>query len=165
MNNADRCLIAEYDSFPAAVVGLKVLETDGFTSDTVSVVTRGDDPALHELDEMVDRTSDSPPLGKSTGVGGLVGGSLGVALGAMSMVGPLMVAGPLVGLAAGAGTGAALSQTERWGVEEDVIKGYEAKIADGAVLVLIADESMRLDDARRLLKTTDVRGLERFGKP
>jgi len=162
--DANQCLLAEYESFSNAKVGLQVLETADFTSDTVSIVTRADDPALGGLDETADRTTDSPPSGTSTGVGSAVGGSLGAALGAMTMIGPLMVAGPLVGLAAGAGAGAALSQTERWGVDHDLIEDYEAKIAEGAVLILITGDSIRLDDAERLLKTTDVRSLNRFGK-
>lgn len=165
MNHSNQCLIAEYESLSAAAVGLRVLETADFTDQTVSVVTRAHDESLAEIDRLRSRESDSPATTKSTGVGGLVGGALGAALGTMTMVGPLIVAGPLLGLAAGAGTGAALSQTERWGVDHDVIHRYEDRVAAGSVLVLVTDEPLRVGEAERLLKTTDPQSLDRFDSP
>ncbi|QEG40477.1 DUF1269 domain-containing protein [Roseimaritima ulvae] len=162
MDSVKQCVVAEYASMSDADLGLKVLETADFTPETVSVVSRSEQGASNEAGRLDDTVADSPPADASIGMGGAVGGTLGAVLGAASMIGPFMVVGPLLGAAAGAGAGGLLGATEQWGVGEDDTRGYEQRVQEGAVLVIVSDTSRRLTEAERLLQTTDPESLRRF---
>jgi len=146
-----------------ARTALKVLETDGFTNENVSVVTHKDHSGIDELGKIESRRSESPPVSKSTGIGAAVGGSIATPLATASMVGPLLVAGPLAGIIAGGVVGGLLSGTDRWGVDHQVAKEYEDRIAAGSVVIVVHDEDeMRVSSAETLLKTCDHVSLKRF---
>lgn len=162
MNNNSECLIAEFKSMNEADVGLKVLETADFTQQNVSLVTRSSESEVSDVGTLKEVSPDAPPTGESIGVGGAIGGSVGAVLGATTLIGPFMVAGPLLGLAVGAGAAGVLSSTERWGVDKSVAADYETRIDQGNVLIIVTDSRVRLDEAQRLLKTTGPMSMERF---
>lgn len=165
-----RCVIAEYDSAEQARVGLEVLEKSGFNTETVSVVTRRHKETVDELahlDEDAEEVHPEPadedvPEETPTGLGMLLGGGLAAPLAAFTMIGPFMLAGPIAGIAAGGAVGRILGGTKRWGVHESAREAYERRVQEGAVLVMVHDEAMRLDEAETLLSTTHPRRLDRF---
>lgn len=155
------CLIAEFKSERDFRIAIEVLEKAHFSADEVSLVTHADDDALTELDVAKDPLSESPPTAKTTATTTVAGGALGAALGTMTLMGPLLVAGPIFGMAAGAVGGGILSNIHRWGVDQDVAEAYESKVQNGSRLVIVTgDDDIRLADARRALKTTGPTSLE-----
>lgn len=162
------CLIAEYETKAAAKVALEVLESDGFTLDSVSVVSNADDPAAEHLQELHDESSSeessaSAPEGRSTSLGMLIGGTVAAPIAAGTMVGPFIIAGPLVGMALGAAIGGLAGSMSRWGVDDDLSADYQSRVQSGSLLVIVHDvDEMRLADANRLLKTTDPKSLEQY---
>jgi len=51
---------------------------------------------VEDVGGLIDEKAASPPAQESVGVGGMVGSSLGAALATATLIGPFMVAGPLV---------------------------------------------------------------------
>lgn len=188
------CVIAEYRSAEKADVGLDVLATDGFTSETVSRVSFGN-PESHSLlpqhagdaegkgaDSSSELTAESNDLDvrvpetvkgnpdpqkaeRSAGIGALVGGAVATPLAVGSLIGPFFVVGPLLGIGIGAAVGGLFGAAERWGVRRDVAAEYEKRVRNGAVLVVVTDTSMRLHEAYKLLQTTAPLSIERFQVP
>lgn len=185
------CVIAEYSSLEKADVGLDVLATDGFTSETVSRVSLGapksestlprndsasadsdprqSDKTNDDLDTTVPDTvkgnPDTQKADRSAGVGALVGGAVATPLAIGSLIGPFFVVGPLLGLGIGAAVGGLFGAAERWGVRRDVAADYEKRVRDGSVLVIVTDTSLRLHEAYKLLQTTGPVSIERFRVP
>ncbi|QEG39743.1 DUF1269 domain-containing protein [Roseimaritima ulvae] len=162
-----RCLIAEYDHSEAAKAGLEILEKNGFTLENVSVVSNVSDPAaehLHELHDLPQHGSaDTLTDDRNTTLGMLIGGSLAAPIAAGTLIGPFIIAGPLVGMALGAAVGSLLKGTKKWGVEHDVAADYEERVREGAVLIIVnAHEDARLNEAQTLLDTTSPRSIEAF---
>ncbi|WP_162006860.1 DUF1269 domain-containing protein, partial [Roseimaritima sediminicola] len=159
-----RCLIAEFDNSSDAKAALEILEKHGYTLAHVSVVSSVEDPAAEHLHELVEhRGGHSPIDDRNTSLGMLIGGSLAAPIAAGTLIGPFIIAGPLVGMALGAAVGSLLRGTHQWGVAHDVSEDYEQRVRDGATLVIVNDEdNRRLQDAEKLLRPTDPRTLEQF---
>lgn len=158
----DECLVAEYQSMEDARTALDVLETFGFTTDSVSLVSQQNASELEQIGEMERDSAATTKSGKSTGLGALIGGSAAAPLALVTMVGPVMVAGPLAGMATGAVVGGLLSKASDWGVNEDVGKELEQRVSDGAVLIFVNAKPVRIDEAERGLATTNPTRLKRF---
>lgn len=159
-----KCLVAEYENYADARIGLEVLEKCGFTMDQVSVVSRASDPASKHLQAL---QTDEPPSssgsaadGRNASLGMLIGGTVAAPIAAGTMIGPFIIAGPLVGMAIGAAVGSLLNM-ESWGVTRDVSVDYEQRVQAGSVLVIVHDvEEFQLTDAELSLKTTGPKSLE-----
>lgn len=163
-----KCLIAEYETTVAAKVALEALEREHFTLENVSVVSSASDSAaerLHDLheDDSEQATAISAPEGRSTSLGMLIGGTLAAPIAAGTMVGPFIIAGPLVGMALGAAIGRLFGGMEQWGVARDVSADYEQRVKSGAVLVIVHHgDSTRLQQADEVLQSTDPESLEKY---
>ncbi|NND97628.1 MAG: DUF1269 domain-containing protein [Pirellulaceae bacterium] len=161
---SEQCLIAEYESVAQMEIALEVLNKSDFTLEQYSVVMNADDPALRQLEgESTERESESPPTSGAVGTGTFVGGVAAAPLSAATLIGPFMILGPLVGMAAGAAAGGVLSSIQRWGVTEDAGAEYEKRVEQGSVLVIFHDsDESQVRKADRLLMTTRPRSLETF---
>ncbi|MGB7327329.1 MAG: DUF1269 domain-containing protein [Rubripirellula sp.] len=157
-----QCLIAEFKNEQDFRTAIEVLEKAHFSPDEVSTVTHSDNESLIELNQVTDEELASPPAEKTTATTTLVGGTLGAALGTMTLIGPMLVAGPLLGMAAGAVGGSMLSAVESWGVDHGVAQDYESKVRDGALLIIVTGDQNRLAIANRILKTTGPGSLETY---
>ena len=156
------CLIAEYVTLTEAKLVLEALQKADFTLEDVSVIATPNDAASAELDEIVETDPASPEKNRTINVGMLVGGSLAAPIAAGTLVGPLFVAGPLIGMAIGATVGGLISSVGPWGVTHEVAEDYELRVKTGSVLVLVHhDDSLRIEDAERVLKSIEPRSLER----
>jgi uncharacterized membrane protein len=162
------CLVAEYVTVAKAQLGLQILTNLGFESDAVSVVSSVDSGtmdhvALKEDDpEDVHDSKHPRELSKSVEMGALVASAALAPVFLGSMIGPLMIAGPLVALFAGATAGGLMDETLRWGIHKHAAKDYEQKIKDGSILLIVTSTPPRLDEASASLKTTGPESLERF---
>jgi len=156
-----KCLIAEYPTREKFSTALEVLNTSDFTQSEVSTVLHSSDHPS-ELRNVEDTTPGSPPAEKTMAASTVAGGTLGAAVGAMTMVGPLLVAGPILGMAAGAIGGSLLSLVESWGVEPDVANDYEEKVRSGSCLVIVSGDEMRLREAEQLLMTVGPASINHF---
>ncbi|MDZ4852743.1 MAG: DUF1269 domain-containing protein [Pirellulaceae bacterium] len=162
------CLIAEYETNVAAMLGLEVLEKNDYTLENVSIVSSATDPAakhLHNLpqDAGAKAATSAAPEGRSTALGMLIGGTLASPFAAGTLIGPFVIGGPLLGMAIGAAIGNLLESMDQWGVAQPTTQDYESRVKEGSVLIIVHDiDSSELNDAESLLKTTDPKTLERF---
>ncbi|QEF97623.1 hypothetical protein Mal15_16640 [Stieleria maiorica] len=158
------CLIAEYTNERDFQIAIEVLEKAHYTQDEVSIVKHADDSRLAEIEEAEDKTPTSMSGEKAAAAGTIAGGTLGAALGTMTLIGPLLVAGPLLGMAAGAVGGGLVGTVKSWGVDDEVAASYEAKVRDGAMLLIVTTNDLRLKGAEQILKTTGPDSLEMYDR-
>jgi len=157
------CLIAEFENENSFQTAIRVLEASHFSPDEVSVVTKNTDGSHELLQAGTDHDTQSAPASeKTTAVATLVGGTLGAALGTMSMIGPFFVAGSILGMAAGAVGGSVVGSVEGSGISRNVAAQYEQKVNDGSILIIVLGDRIRLDEANSALMTTGPTSLERF---
>lgn len=156
------CLIAQFESIPRLNVALEALDKDGFEASEVSTVTSTEELHSSQAEDATDTEAESAPGDKATATTVLFGGTLGATLGAVSAVGPLLIAGPLAGLAIGALGGSLMSAMEGWGVDYDVASKYEQAVIDGAALVIVTTNPIRIAEAENLLQTIDPQSLKRY---
>lgn len=162
---SEQCVIAEYASRTDALTALAVLETYGFTTDSVSVAWHKDDPALQPLHSAENPEEAEVSGEKATGLGVLLGGAVSAPLAASTMIGNLFLVGPLAGMAVGAVAGGLWGSARHWGVDREQSRTYEQRVREGAVLVIVNGRAKRLDEAERGLATTKPVSLERFTFP
>jgi len=158
-----QCLVAQYaqkDHFDMAVA---ILEKAGFLPSEVSFIQHESAISGTRLENAIGKDTSTPPTGNTLAATSTIGGVFGGAVGAVSAVGPLLIAGPLVGLLAGAVGGSILSAVDGWGVEHKVASHYENEARNGKRLIVVAsDDTIRLDNAERVLKTSDHDSIRRF---
>jgi len=161
---SDECVIAEFNSMERLKTALEVLEKAGFKREEVSTITPRHPEKVSEIQDVEDTTPGAPETGKVTGASTLAGGALGAILESATMIGNLFVAGPLLGMAAGAIGGSALSSAESWGVRRDVASDYERRVQHGSHLVVVNTDDLRLKQASRSLQTCGPLSLDRFNR-
>lgn len=177
------CLVAEYESQSAAKIGLEVLRKSDFQSDAVSMAWKGNTQALEKLDRGDDDTNDLG-VDSSMEIGAGIGALVGTPLAIGSVMGPIMIAGPLAAMLGGAALGAVVSEAgadaanrqsadrvdsrglfamaNHYGINAHSASMYEQRINEGAILVIVTSTPPRLDEAQRSLKTTGPASLQRF---
>ena len=154
-------IVAEYASADEANVGLEVLEKEGFTPESVSVISR-QEGSTEELGQLKEHHQQHSSSEKTTGLGALIGGAVATPIAVTTMIGPFLVAGPLAGMAAGAVVGGLGGHARSWGADEEASARYERRVADGGVLVIVHGSEARLAQAKRGLKTTNQLSIEEF---
>jgi hypothetical protein len=159
---SDQCLIAEYESIEQAKMGLRVLSTTEEPPENVSFVAHSERHAS-ELQQLQKPNSHPPTSGKAVGIGALIGGAAATPLALGSLIGPLFVAGPLLGMAAGAAIGGLFASAHQWGLDRSVSEDLQQRVNEGAVLIIVnSDDPIVLNDAEQLLATTDPKSLSRY---
>jgi outer membrane lipoprotein SlyB len=156
------CLVAEYPTIAKALSGLEILTNLDFASDAISVVSLNHTGTLEHVALKEGDAEGTRELSNSMKIGAFLGGTALAPVYLGSMIGPLMIAGPIVALIAGATAGGLLDGTLRWGINKHAAKDYEQKIKDGSVLIIVTSTPPRLDEAAASLKTTGPESLERF---
>ncbi len=155
-----RCLVAAFHNDEHFRTAIEVLEKGHFTPDEVSIVIHAGDKTLYDLSAGKDTDSDASSSGITAAASTVAGGTLGVTLGTMTMVGPLLVAGPIFGMAAGAVGGGLLNAFQKWGVDREVAEDYTVTVRNGGKLLIITGDDIRLADAKQMLKTAGPDSLE-----
>src|SRR3984885_6181384 len=133
----------------------------GFSNNDISVLL----PDNQSSKEFAHEKNTKVPEGTTAGVttGGVVGGTLGLLAGigalAISGVGPLIAAGPIMATLAGLGVGGAVGglvgALVGMGIPEYEAKRYEGAVKSGGTLLSVhCDTSEQIDAAKDALKET-----------
>lgn len=159
-----QCVVAEYEDYDKARVGLEVLDMRGFTSDQVSVITKEDAEKIGALERARREKLQETTKTSSGGLGAAMasGAALPFALGAM--IGPFFVIGPVAAAVAGGIAGPLLSGAEDWGIPPAARKSYLDRLEEGSVLVIVHATGDDLMEAAAGLRTTDNLSLEQYGE-
>ena len=133
------------------------LKAAGFSSNDISALF----PDKKGTRDFAHEQKTKAPEGAATGagVGGLLGGTLGWLAGigtlAIPGVGPLIAAGPIMGLlsgaAAGAATGGLVGALVGYGMPELEAKQYEGKVRGGNILL-----SVHTDDGDEVSRVKEI---------
>ncbi|MGL4513082.1 MAG: hypothetical protein ACRCT8_08305 [Lacipirellulaceae bacterium] len=119
-----------------AEILMQKLESEGFSSDSISVVMADEVRAL-------DSASRGITKGQSTGalVGGALGWMAGIAALGIPGIGPFIVAGPIMAVLSGAVVGGAVGGLagglQGIGIPEIEAKQYEDRIKTGSALISV----------------------------
>lgn len=161
----EQCIIAQFDNTEKARLALEVLAKAGYGEQQVSFVSRSEDPQLGNVSEMERDAADEGGGSAGAGMGGLLGGALTAPIAASTLLGPFILAGPLVGVGVGAALGGMLGGAQQWGVTPEAGETYEQSVRDGAVLIIVTGDKAELREAEASLKTVGPESIRHFGTP
>ena len=141
--------------------GLEAMKTAGFRNTDISVLlpeNSGTKDFVHQKDT---KAPEGAAAGATTGavVGGIVGWLAGIGALAIPGIGPLIAAGPIVALLAGAGAvgaaGGIVGTLVGLGIHEYEAKRFEGRVKNGGTLVSVhCDNSDWVKRAKRILEDT-----------
>jgi hypothetical protein len=152
---------------PDAVRALDHLGRAGFDRDDVNLLVPGSSTGSVPVE-----TAEQPGLGRA--IGGVAGGAAGAAwgvqmlaaaaAGAVPGVGPVLAVGMVAGLLAGIGgavAGQAIETTLTGGLPRDELPLYEEALRQGhAVVIALAPDATRAEEARVILAGAGARSLD-----
>ncbi len=151
--------------------GLEALRAAGFRNTDISVLL----PENAGTKDFVHQKDTKAPEGATTGVttgavvGGIVGWLAGIGALAIPGVGPLIAAGPIVAMLAGAGAvgaaGGIVGTLVGLGIPEYEAKRFEGRVKSGGTLVSIhCDTSDWVKRAKRIMEETGAEDIASSGE-
>ena len=151
--------------------GLEALRSAGFRNTDISVLlpeNSGTKDFVHQKDT---KAPEGATTGATTGavVGGIVGWLAGIGALAIPGIGPLIAAGPIIGMLAGAGAvgvaGGIVGTLIGLGIPEYEAKRYEGRVRSGGILVSVhCDDSEWVKRAKRVLEQTGAEDIASSGE-
>lgn len=151
--------------------GLEALRSVGFRNTDVSVLlpeNAGTKDFVHQKDT---KAPEGATTGATTGavVGGIVGWLAGIGALAIPGIGPLIAAGPIIGMLAGAGAvgvaGGIVGTLIGLGIPEYEAKRYEGRVRSGGILLSIhCDDSEWVKRAKKVLEQTGAEDVASTGE-
>lgn len=156
-----KTVVGLFDDRVAAQNAVRELTAEGFRGDEVSLVSKKPDGRGVEVEYVEeDGREQVGDMAKGAGTGAAIGAgaALVLSLTALSVpgIGPILAAGPLAALIAGAGVGAAagglVSGLKRLGVEDDDANTYAEGLKRGGTLVTVNAENERADAAVAVMR-------------
>jgi len=157
-------VVAIFNSHTEAEDGVKALQKSGFNMKKLSIVGKD----YHTEEHVVGyyNAGDRMKYWSKWGAfwGGLWGLLLGAGFFAIPGIGPVIVAGPLVGWIVGALEGAAVvggvsalgAGLVSIGIPKDSVLKYETAVKSDKFLLVAHGDQAEVDKARDILKTTDA---------
>lgn len=140
------CVVAEFRTRAGAKLALEVLERNHYTRDNVSVVMHKQDPTAEKLGDLQEdgaipesQVTAKSPDGRSIGLGMLLGGAIAAPLALGTMIGPFILAGPLVGMGVGAAFGGLFSSHQRRDLDDET-PTYEDRVKAGSILIVVTGD-------------------------
>lgn len=160
-----------YPTHAAAAAAVSRLKAEWFLNTDISVLI----PERDGSQKIAIDNSTKAPEGATTGAGAglLIGGAFGwlVGIGSLAIpgVGPLIAAGPIVALLAGAGTGAALGGIAGgltgMGIPEYEAKRYAGYVHDGGTLLSVhTGNAYEIKKAKLILEQTGAQDISITGE-
>jgi len=151
--------------------GLEMLRTAGFRNTDISVLM----PDNAGTKDFVHQKDTKAPEGATTGaasgavVGGLLGWLVGVGALAIPGLGPLIAAGPIVAMLAGAGAvgtfGGLVGSLIGMGIPEYEAKRYEGRVKSGGILLSVhCDDPDWVKRAKNILENTGAEDISSTGE-
>jgi uncharacterized protein (TIGR02271 family) len=147
-----KTVVGLFDDRAAAQNAVRELTAEGFRGDELSVVSKKPDGKGVEVEYVEeDGHKQVEDMAKGAGTGAAIGAgaALLLSLTALSIpgIGPVLAAGPLAALIAGAGVGAAagglVSGLTRLGIEDDAADTYAEGLKRGGTLVTVNADDQR----------------------
>ena len=171
MAGSNTAVFGIYPSQAAAENGVDALITAGFRQADISVLMAD----MQSTREFAHEKNTKAPEGATTGAvaGGAIGGTLGLLAGigaiAIPGVGPLIAAGPIMAILAGAGAGGAVGTLVGaligMGIPEYEAKRYEGRVKKGGILLSVhTDNSDWTARAKRILQQTGAEDISSTGE-
>ena len=132
-----------FDSQSAAENAVSQLKQIGYNDNEITIVMKDSRGTAADLHEPGSRSMEG------VGTGAAIGGTIGAVLAALLAVGtiaipggPLLAAGPLAAMLAGAGAGGIAGGVVGWlttlGIPDDIAPYYERGVNEGGVVVAVA---------------------------
>lgn len=166
--------VAVYGLYPAregAEQAVETLKNRGFRNTDISVLFSDNRSSKEFAHEKGTKAPEGTAVGAGTGaiVGGALGWLTGIGAIAIPAVGPLIAAGPIVALLAGAGVGGTLGgiggALVGMGLPEYEAKRFDGMIRQGGTLLSVhCDNSEWVKKAKDLLKSTGARDIGAAGE-
>ncbi|HEY3825939.1 MAG TPA: quinol:electron acceptor oxidoreductase subunit ActD, partial [Bryobacteraceae bacterium] len=151
--------------------GLEALRAAGFRNTDVSVLlseNAGTKDFVHQKDT---KAPEGATTGGTTGavVGGVLGWLAGIGALAIPGIGPLIAAGPIVGMLAGAGAvgvaGGIVGTLVGLGIPEYEAKRFEGRVKNGGTLLSVhCDSSEWVKRAKKVLEETGAEDVSSTGE-
>jgi len=168
---AKKAVFGILNSEEQAIRVVDELKAAGFSSNDISALF----PDKGGSRDFAHEQNTKAPEGATAGAtaGGLLGGTLGwlAGIGALAIpgVGPLIAAGPIMGLLSGAAVGAATGGLTGalvgYGMPEMEAKRYEGKVKGGNILVSIHTEDRNeVSRAKEILKRNNAQDITYTGE-
>lgn len=161
-----KATVGIFTSLKNAEQAIQRLQSVGIPPDQVSLLSPG--ASMEEIHDVPTTETEQPGMGKA--MGAVVGGALGMQLGAATSlvipgIGPViatgMVATALLGAVGGAAARDALESATTEGLPIDELYLYEDALRKGrsVVIVLVSDES-KAENARRVFAAAGAESLD-----
>ena len=171
MAGSNTAVFGIYASRAAGERGVDALISARFRQADISVLMAD----VQSTREFAHEKNTKAPEGATTGAvaGGAIGGTLGLlaGIGALAIpgVGPLIAAGPIMAVLAGAGAGGAVGTLVGaligMGIPEYEAKRYEGRVKHGGILISVhCDNSDWVDKAKHILKGTGAEDVASSGE-
>ena len=171
MAGSNTAVFGIYGSRAAAERGADALISAGFRQADISILMAD----VQSTREFAHEKNTKAPEGATTGAvaGGTIGGTLGLlaGIGALAIpgVGPLIAAGPIMAILAGAGAGGVVGTLVGaligMGIPEYEAKRYEGRVKHGGILISVhCDNSAWVDKAKHILKGTSAEDIASAGE-
>ena len=171
MAGSNTAVFGIYASRAASERGVDALISARFRQADISVLMAD----VQSTREFAREKNTKAPEGATTGAvaGGAIGGTLGLlaGIGALAIpgVGPLIAAGPIMAVLAGAGAGGAVGTLVGaligMGIPEYEAKRYEGRVKHGGILISVhCDNSDWVDKAKHILKGTGAEDVASSGE-
>ena len=168
---AKKAVFGILNSEEQAIRVVEELKSSGFSSNDISALF----PDKGGSRDFAHEQNTKAPEGAATGAtaGGVLGGALGwlAGIGALAIpgVGPLIAAGPIMGLLSGAAVGAATGGLTGalvgYGMPEMEAKRYEGKVRGGNILISIHTEDRdEVSRAKEILKRNNAQDIAYTGE-
>jgi uncharacterized protein (TIGR02271 family) len=156
-----KTVVGLFDDRAAAQNAVRELMSEGFRGDEVSVVSKKPDGKGVEVEYVEeDGHEQIGDMAKGAGTGAAIGGAAALLLSLTALtipgIGPVLAAGPLAALIAGAGIGATagglVSGLTRLGLGDDEAHTYAEGLKRGGTLVTVNTDNHHADLAVNLLR-------------
>jgi uncharacterized protein (TIGR02271 family) len=156
-----KTVVGLFDDRAAAQEAVRELMNERFTADQISLMSKkpdGEGVKVEYVEE--DGREQIEDMAKGAGTGAAIGGAAGLLLSLTALaipgIGPVLAAGPLAALIAGAGVGAAtgglVKGLTRLGVEDDDAHTFAEGLKRGGTLVSVETGDHRADRAVAVMK-------------
>lgn len=156
-SDEDKVLAGIFDTENEAVNVIRRLKEIGYHEDDITVVAKDKDK-MERLENRTDVDTkthgDTDKMGAGAAIGGTLGGIAAAlpALGLLTIpgIGPILAAGPIVGIlggiVAGGVAGGLVGALVELGVEEEAAKHYEYQMNQGKIVVLVENREHMRDE-------------------
>jgi uncharacterized membrane protein len=153
----DKVLVGVFETENEAIKVIGRLKEIGYREDEITVLAK-DKAKMDRIDDETNVDTDAPGDGSGVGTGAAIGGALGgmaallPALGLLAIpgVGPVLAAGPIVGIlggiVAGGVAGGLVGALVDMGVRKEDAKEYELQLDQGKIIILVENRDNLSDD-------------------